>query len=380
MSKGTRLFSVVVLLAALSMAAAVSAQKLVIWDYVPWRVPYYQQYADEYMKMHPGLEIEAQLVAQGEYVAKLVVSAITGTAPAMFAGHPVWIGDLADLLEPFPHDLFPPERLSEELLGYDALVHDDGNAYYYPLGMQGPMLFINQDLFDQAGVGAAPRTWEEAMSIGRRASRIVEGVTEVAGFYFYDDMMNDVFTDLIYQFGGRIYKDHKNVAFDAKPALEAMGLITDMYETGMTGNGNVGNFQSGVQVMRYGVAWRVQQIRTATDLRWTVAPLPTLTGEAHPDMSRMDYYLGLAVPVGNDPKTTRASFEFIDWMYNDEERVMALNSQSGTLPARYSTWTLPEITENPVLLQLTQTLPFGVFPGEYPQWIKDQLAPVRTAL
>lgn len=356
-----------------------SAQKLVIWDYVPWRIEYYQKYADEYMKLRPDVEIEVQLIAQAEYVNKIVVGVITGTAPTMFSGHPSWVAEFNGMLEPFPHDLFPPDQLSQELLGYSQLLQD-GNAYYYPLGMQGPMLFINVDHWEQAGIGAAPTTWKEAMDIGRRTTKASGGVTEVAGFFFQDDMMNDVFIDLNYQFGGKVYKGPTQVAFDEAPALDAVNLLYDMYQTGMSGFGETLSFQAGQHVMRYGFAWRRQQIAPVQELRWTVADLPTLTGEPHPGMSRMDYYFGMAVPQGHNPKLVREAFEFLHWAYANEERMMDLNSVSGTLPSQMSLWGLPEIVENPVLHQLTKTLPYAVVPGEYPQWIKNQLTAVRNAV
>lgn len=375
----------VVVLTALLIAASLSvtagAVKLVIWDYVPWRVNFYQGYAEEYMKLNPDVEIEVQLVPMSEYVSKIVVGAVTGTAPAAFAGHPDYYSSFVNAIEPFPHDLFPPEQLSQELLGYEGLLQD-GKAYYYPLGVQGPMLFINLDHWEQAGVGDPPRTWEEAVNIGRRTTRVNAGVTEVAGFYFQDDMVNDVFIDLIYQQGGTMYRNGgAEVAFDSREGLDAISMLHDWYKTGVSGVGGESmSFESGRHVMRYGFAWRQQQISQAPDLRWTVSAVPTLSGEHHPGMSRMAYYFGLAVPSGNPPEVVRAAFEFIHWAYSDDTRLLELNSVSGTLPARMSVWGEPEIVENPVVYQLTQTLPLGVNPGEYPQWIKDSMAQVRSAI
>src|SRR5690606_5145938 len=109
-------------------------------------------------------------------------------------------------------------------------------------------------------------------------------------------------------------------------------------------------------------------------------PVPTMEGGFHEGMAKMDYYLGLAVPKGNSPEVVRATFEFIHWMYSDDEKVMDLNSRSGTLPARMSLWSHPEVFTNPVLKQLTETLPYSTSPGQYPQWIKESLAPVRNAI
>ncbi len=375
-----RVVAVLVLVAAVFSSSALAAE-LVIWDYADWRVLHYQRVADEYMALNPDVKITVQLLTFGEYVDKIKVGIAAGTPPSMFAAHPAWVSDFAGLLEPFPHDLFPPEKLSEELLGYKYLLQD-GVAYYYPLGMQGPLLFINEDHWDRAGIAEAPRTWAEAVNIGRRTTKVVDGVTTVAGFFFADgDMTNDLFIDLNYQYGGRMYRaGGTEVAFDEKPALDAINLIYDMYQTGISGFGEALTFQAGQHAMRYGFAWRHQQIAPATDLRWRVEPIPTLRGELHHGMSRMDYYLGLAVPIGNDPEVVREAFKFLQWAYEDDELLLDLNLASGTLPARMSLWGRPEITEHPVLHMLTRTLPYAVTPGEYPQWIKNSLSAVRTAI
>lgn len=375
--------SVYLLLAllVLSFSALSNAKEIVIWDYVPWRIEYYQQYADQYMAENPGVKIELGLFTLSEYVDKIKVGLATGTAPTMFSFHPSFIADFAGLLEPFPQDLFPIDRLSQELLGYSQLVQD-GKVYYYPLGLQGPMLFINQDHWDNAGIADFPRTWQEAADIGRRTTRAVNGVTEVAGFFFSDgDMMADMFVDLNYQFGGKVYRNNgAQVAFDEAPAQDAVNLIADMYRTGMSGFGESMTFQAGQHVMRYSMAWRQQQIAGVANFPWTVAPLPTLTGELHPGMSKMDYYLGKAVPIGHSPEMVAEAFKFIHWAYEDDARLMDLNSRSGTLPSRMSLWGSPEIVENPVLYTLTQTLPYAAFPGEYPQWIKNELQQVAGAI
>lgn len=370
---------------ALAMALSVPALgvNLVIWDYVQWRVDYYQSYADEYMALNPGVNIEVQLVAQSEYTSKIQVGMVTGTAPSMFAGHPQWVGLFVNQLAPFPTDLFPPDELTQEVLGYEPLLWD-GNAYYYPLGLQGGMLLINQDHWDNAGLAEPPRTWEEALDIGRRGTRRVDGVTQVAGFYFNtgNEMMQDLFTDLNYQYGGRFYRNNgTEVAFDETQALDAVNFLTDMYRSGVSGlPGETLSFFTSQHTMMYSYAWRLQQLALYPDLRWSVAPLPTLTGDFHQNMARMQYYFGLAVPASNPPEEVRAAFEFIAWAYGDDNRLMDLNSRSGTLPTKMSLWSSPEIVDNRVLFTLTQTLPYSTVPGETPDWIFASLAQVRDAI
>ena len=152
-----------------------------------------------------------------------------------------------------------------------------------------------------------------------------------------------------------------------------------MFQSGISGfAGESLTFQTNRQVMLYSYAWRLQQLAQFTDLRWTAAPIPTLTGDFHQNMARMQYYFGLSVPRSNPEEEVRAAFEFIAWAYGDDDRLMDLNSRSGTLPTKMSLWTYPEIVENPVLFTLTQTLPLSTVPGETPQWLLDALIKCAT--
>src|SRR5690606_7288873 len=132
--------------------------------------------------------------------------------------------------------------------------------------------------------------------------------------------------------------------------------------------------------MMYSYAWRLQQLALYPDLRWSVAPLPTLTGDFHQNMARMQYYFGLAVPASNPPEEVRAAFEFIAWAYGDDNRLMDLNSRSGTLPTLMILCSFPEIVDHRVLFTLTQTLLCSSVPGQTPDWIFASLALVRDAI
>lgn len=376
-----RLLVVGLLLGMVVLTSHAGAVNLTIWDYVPWRVEYYQGYADEYMALNPGVNIDVQLVT-GEYTSKIQVAMVSGVAPSMFAGHPQWVSAFHGQLAPYPHDLFPPDELVAEVLGYEQLIQD-GHAYYYPLGLQGAVLFINEDHWQNAGLADPPRTWDEALNIGRRATRRTDDVTQVAGFFFNhgNEMLHDLFVDLNYQHGGTMYRlGGTEVAFDEPTAMDAINLVSDMYRSGVSGFGEALTFPAGQQVMLYSYAWRQQQIDPFTDLRWTTAPIPTMSGQHHPNMARMQYYFGMAVPGGNSAEEIRTAFEFIAWAYNDDSRLMDLNSRSGTLPTRMSLWSDPEIVNNPVLRTLTQTLPLSTTPGETPQWMLDALGQVRVTI
>lgn len=365
---------VLLLLALLLLPVGVArAADVLIWDYVPWRVDFYQAYATEYMKLHPGVNINVEVIPLDGYVDKIKIGIAVGTPPTMFSFHPTFITDFVGTLRPFPHDLFPHHELSESLLGFDSLV-DQGEFYYYPLGMQGGMLYVNTESWAAAGLGERPHTWDEAFAMGRRATRSVDGQTQVAGLYF-DSNIPDLFIDLLYQHGGSFYKEGGLEVDFADPAgIAAISFVNELYRSGVSGAaGEALAFQNGQMAMRYIWAWYGQQLMQFENLDWTVFPLPTLSGEIAPNMMRMDYYFGMAAPVGGDDQAAREAFEFIHWVYSDDTRMMDLNSISWTLPARRSLWGLPEISENPVLRTLTQTLPFAAYPGEVPRWLLTEL-------
>src|SRR5690625_4310971 len=170
------------------------------------------------------------------------------------------------------------------------------------------MLFINEDLWDQAGIAEVPVTWAEAVDIGRRTTKRSDGATEVAGFFFDhgNEMMHDLFIDLLYQHGGTVYKNEGTaVAIDDSTAQEALNHVVDMYNSGASGFDEPLKFYENQQVMLYTYAWRQQQIASHEHIRWTAAPLPSIDGSRE-RIGRMQYYFGMAVPQDNPDEEIRA--------------------------------------------------------------------------
>ena len=133
---------------AFALAVPVFGVDLVIWDYVRGVLDY-QQFAEEYMRLHPDVNIEVTW-AQAEYVSKIQVGMVTGTAPSAFAHHPQ---DSAAGCWRAPTTCSRPmswcRRCSATTLARRRSIR-------VPAGLQGAVLFINQDLWDNAGLGAPP--------------------------------------------------------------------------------------------------------------------------------------------------------------------------------------------------------------------------------
>jgi multiple sugar transport system permease protein len=179
-------------------------------------------------------------------------------------------------------------------------------SYGVPIGLANTALLYNKDLLEQAGLvyedgakrGQAkpPQTWAELREYSRKLTRREEGANRQLAVIGFSPLHGagslELYTHLA---GGRLM----NAAGDrcllnSKPAREALGLITDLYDAqggvaavrgtnlGHAGS-NLDPFIRGRLAMKidyqYVVNW---QAAFRPEMRFGVAPLPTLDPQAGP--------------------------------------------------------------------------------------------------
>lgn len=106
----------------------------------------------------------------------------------------------------------------------------DGSLYMMP-AVQGSMLVVyNKAAFDAAGIDELPTTWDD---VEAAAPQLKD-----AGYYTFEyaanvGTLNHNFLPYFWQAGGELFsKDGSEVAFDAKPARDAIGFIKGMLDEG----------------------------------------------------------------------------------------------------------------------------------------------------
>ncbi|MFD8496723.1 ABC transporter substrate-binding protein [Amycolatopsis sp. NPDC059657] len=138
-----------------------SAGKLVVWD---WKsgdakaAGYVAKAKADFAKKHPGVTVEFVAQPFDQYYTLLGTAIQAGKGPdvLLFNGGGK-IRDRADALAPLDSYLTEDRQ---RLAGWDAFAKD-GKTYAAPVTLQGHPLYYNKALYEQAGVAAPAKTWDD---------------------------------------------------------------------------------------------------------------------------------------------------------------------------------------------------------------------------
>ena len=183
-----------------------------------------------------------------------------------------------------------------------------------------------------------------------------------------------LFIDLLYQNGGFLYGEN-GVTWGEAAGREAMITFNSLLHSGTSDTPTQplsGSFEGGQAAMRYNWTWYGAFLQHS-EVQWDVAFLPTSTGENLPARGRNNYEVGLAVLATTSPHKQRLAFEFIKWLWDDDEFVIRDNETLGRVPGKVDLWHLPEIQEHKVMRKLAMQAPYTVYAGPIPGWTWDAL-------
>ena len=124
----------------------------------------FKNYAAEYMKLHPNVDIKITVIANDPFKSKLATAMQAGTPPDIFQS---WGGGVlqqyaqAGLLKDITADL-QKDGWGDSFgkAGLD-LYSSDGKNYGVPWDMGAVGFWYNKALFAQAGITGAPATWDD---------------------------------------------------------------------------------------------------------------------------------------------------------------------------------------------------------------------------
>lgn len=299
--------------------------------------------SEEFMKLHPNVTVEFEVVPNSGYLEKINTALFAGNPPDVMRSldfNPEWARE--GLLEPIDEYLTDFDR--EDFLDYaleDGNI--DGQYYIWPWnnsnnGM-GSTLLLNKDLFEERGVAIPDGHWtiDEFLEAAEQLTFTREDGTQV---YAITVAAQDVENSMawIYRYGAQYVNDEQTgFALNSEEGVRGLQLLVDLvnkYEVAPRGGealdvyGTIDNFHQGRAAMGYGGIYEIGRI------------------DRYLNEGRMDEAIQVVIaPFPHDPETGPVAFEtsggFIVFKQEDDyRREMAMEL------ARFIT-----NTENMTLLQ-----------------------------
>jgi len=285
-----------------------------------------KQYLDEYMALHPDVEIDVMTIPYADYEAKLRLLSDIDKAPDIFQIYSPWGVSYVNsgIIDVPPQDI--KTDVENNYISKSG-VTINGEIWGIPGEVDDYSLIYNKKLFKDAGIvdangeALAPKTWDDVVSAAKKISKKdTKGNIIRYGFAFtkgVDWAVVDPFLSLLFSNGGSyLSADNSKPMFNDSKGVEVLNSIVDLFKQGYTdANSNVWDFSQDKVVMAFVAPWtegtfRDQMGATKFDEEVGVAPIPYFKT---PGSLQYNWFVG----VMNKSKNKQAAWDFLRWFTED---------------------------------------------------------------
>jgi multiple sugar transport system substrate-binding protein len=360
------------LAAGLSLAAvaahAETTVRFTIAEYSSKTGPFFEEVKAAFEKENPDVTVQLEVVPWDNLRQKLDTDIAAGANADLAIIGTRWLIDFAkaDIVEPLDalvNDEFKG-RFFDPILAPSIM---DGKLLGLPVAASARAMYYNRDLFQRAGLGGPPTTWDEVKA---SAQKIVALGGDVAGFGMQGkEIETDVyFYYALWAYGGDILVEGKS-GLASEAAVTAATLYKEMIDAGLTQKGVTGYnredvqnlFKKGQVGMMITAPFLANQIRAeAPNLNYGVTPVPagTVSGT---------YGVTDSIIMFKNSKNKEAAAKFLEFAFRPEWREK-FDAGEGFLPVTEAVAAMPAFANDPVLQIFSGALANARFAPVIPGW------------
>jgi len=300
-----------------------------------------KQLAD-FNKLHPEITVNLVRDNDSSYYDKLATQVVAGKGPDIARVEPPkaaqyiasgWVAPLGDAAGS-TDDYFAASLDS---------VTKDGELYGVPQDLSALALYYRTDMFEAAGISAAPTTWDEFSADAKMLTKDGQyGVGLFGGWGAFE------FYPWLWQAGGDVLNtDQTEAVYNSPEGVKALQLWVDLQATAMpdgmataTEDDLKARFISGNLAMLTSGPWTISSMKDAgIDGKWAIAPLPKGDQSA-------TVLGGMDVIVMNNSKQQEAAKTFVSWLMSNEVQ-KEWSSALGFIPVKVALYDDPQFKSDP---------------------------------
>lgn len=243
--------------------------------------PFMKKIVDKYNGSQDQYKVNFVIQPNGEYYKQLDVALSTGKeSPDMMIMHVDQVPTYAskDQLQPIDEIAagagINKADFADAATTYSTL---DGKWYSIPLDIHPLVMYYNKDLFDKAGIAAAPTNRTEFDDAVQKLTDKEKGVYGYVVPTLWPQQF--IFPTLVWQNGGELWNG-TDVAYNSPEAVEMVQWLRGMVDNGVS-PGNVQQdgentlFLQGKNAIQFNGPWMKSQFDEA-GLNYGVAPVPQI--------------------------------------------------------------------------------------------------------
>jgi len=330
-------------LATTSWAQSVNISYLTHWS--PETVALLETAAKDYAKTNPDVAVTVRAVPFGDLLTTLRSQGGSSDGPTIAGIYDLWLPELArdKLVAPAP-EAVAGEVKSAWPAGVVSAASVGGAVYGIPNEIDVYALNYNKELFKEAGIAAAPKTWDEFKDA---AAKLTKKDAGQQGFGMINSWAAGVvhpFSSLLVSNGGELVKDGKPV-LDSAQAGETFQLYEDLIKSGSsdpamaTADANttgpfLDNFVSGKTGMIIMANWWESALKSGMGDKFAnIATAPIPVGPSGDKPHSISYSWMTVVNANAGEAEQKAAWDFLAWLNSPKS---GQNMSMGILPSRTS--------------------------------------------
>jgi multiple sugar transport system substrate-binding protein len=336
---------------------------------------YWEQIAADFKAANPNITVQVQTINWNDFDNKVKTMVQNKDYPDVMEGD--YFPDYAQTGLLYPaKDVTSPSTFSNLLSVFAKLNTYNGTQYGMPFTTSSRTLFYNKKLFQQAGITAAPQTWNDVQADAAKIKALGK-----VGFGLPLGSEEAQAEGLLWVLGngGGYQSDSGDWTIDSQQNVEALQFMSGMVKAGDT-EPNPGtknrtdlwkNFAQGDIGMINGSPALIPIIQQGGKLQasdYTSVPIPGKSGP-------LDKTLGVCDNVSvfkTDPKKQDAIKKFLDFFYQDKYQIQ-FDKEYDLLPATNSA--VQSMSSDPTFGPFLKALPNSVQYPNDPIWstVKTQI-------
>ena len=342
--------------AAALLRTRVKAVEIEYWKYFfEARVTAMDTLIENFEAANPDITVKMTHFPYADYRTKVAAAIPAGEGPDVVQLFYGWLNDYveAQLIQPLPTDVFPPEKIEAEFFPMVSAMRRDDAYMALPTAVRSLALFYNERLFEEAGFDAAPATLDELVEMGKAMTKRdnAGNVTQVGLTTGMTGQDHHWFREVLTrQFGCDPYSDiYREVNYNDEAGQKALQFYVDLEkEHGLTQSGFMDEaqaaFKAGRAAMHIDGSFRIGALNDTRGLKWGVAELP-----AGPDGTKSNYssYWVYAISTKAEGEKYDAAVKFLVYVTSDEAMQVWIDTV-GEQPAKPSAALTEENANNPV--------------------------------
>lgn len=326
-------------------------------------------------RLHPRIQVLMQPIPASQSSEEVLLAAIAGkTTPDVCSN--IWPGSLREFTEAgglirldqfADFDSVTTSRTPKELL--DLFKSSDGHAYQMPWKTNPVMMYYNKKMLNACGAAAAPRTYSEFFTIGRKITFGSDGKTPT-GIWMGERDIRPIWWQRWFDFypfyiaasSGKTLFSNGDVTFGDSAAVSVMGFFEQCYTEGLFPRTF---FQAGDlfilkrKATTFAGPWQVAAIRKfAPDLDFGIAPLPVPDSHRGPVYTYGDFK---NIAIFSTVRHPKEAWEFVKFLVAAEHDAL-LMEYCDQLPIRGDAATNPLFQAyyeaKPEMRQFARQVPF----------------------